>query len=216
MSLMSGALSHSYDYEQYAVTFLRQYGHTSIVSLGCGCQLNRIDNHLRLMAALNLTFYVGIDRVPNINLSTTDIFLDRDFMEKLLARYYQGEPHWFWKAMKFFPNTWVEELRALRCAVVVCQRVEPDCRWEDVIVSMRPKLVLQEDLHGCERQQLRGHGYIRTWIKVRQYGLQPFRPWPIFPGERNLILWRRCDFDDEEVQASKWKVLWRLGERFIG
>ena len=76
----------------------------------------------------------------------------------------------------------MEELSDLHCAVVVCQRVEPDCRWEDIIVSLRPKLVLQEDLHGCERQQLRGHGYVRTWIKARQYGLQPFRPWPIFPG----------------------------------
>lgn len=216
MSLMSETLSQSDDYEQSAVTFLRSCGHTSIVSLGCGFELNRIDNHLRLMTALNLTFYVGIDRVSNINLSSTDIFLDRDGMAKLLARYYQGEPQGFWGAMKVFPNTWVEELRDLHCAVVVCQRVEPDCRWEDVIVSMRPKLVLQEDLHGCERQQLRGQGYVRTWLKVPQYGLQPFRPWPVFPGERNLILWRRQDFDDEEIQVSKWKVFWRIRERFIG
>jgi hypothetical protein len=215
MSLLSEA-SPSNDYEPSAVAFLRQHGHTSIVSLGCGSQVNRIDNHLRLMTALNLIFYVGIDRVSTINLSSTDIFLDPDGLAKLLARYYQGEPQWFWEAMKVFPNTWVEELGDLHCAAVVCQRVEPDCRWEDVIVSMRPKLVLQEDLHRCERQQLRGQGYVRTWIKVRQYGLQPFRPWAIFPGERNLILWRRRDFDDEEVQESKWKVVWRLGERFIG
>jgi hypothetical protein len=213
---MSAALSPSPDYEQSARAFLGQYGHTSIVSLGCGSQLNLIDNHLRLMAALNLTFYVGIDQVSNINLPSTDILLDREGVEELPAKYYQGESQGLLEAMKVFPNTWVEELRDLHCAVVVCQRVEPDCRWEDVIVSMRPKLVLQEDLHGCERQQLRGHGYVRTWIKVRQYGLQPFRPWPIFPGERNLILWRRQDFDDEEVQGSKWKVLWRLRERFIG
>lgn len=213
---MSAALSPSPDYKQSAIAFLGQYGHTSIVSLGCGSQLNLIDNHIRLMTALNLTFYVGIDQVSNINLSSTDIYLDRECVEELLAKYYQGESQGLLEAMRVFPNTWVEELRDLHCAVVVCQRVEPDCRWEDVIVSMRPKLVLQEDLHGCERQQLRGHGYVRTWIKVRQYGLQPFRPWPIFPGERNLILWRRQDFDDEEVQVSKWKVLWRLRERFIG
>jgi hypothetical protein len=137
-------------------------------------------------------------------------------MEKLLAKIYRGDPQRFREALKVIPNTWVEELRDLPCAAVVCQRVEPDCRWEDIIVSMRPKLVLQEDLHGCERQQLRGLGYVRSWLKVRRYGLQPFRPWPIFPGEKNLILWRRRDFDDEEVEASKWQALHRLGERFIG
>lgn len=213
---MSAALSLTPDCEQSAVAFLLQHGRSSIVSLGCGFQPNRIDNHIRLMTALNLHFYVGIDQVANINLSFSNIFFDRESMEELLAKYYQDYPQRFGEAMKVFPNTWVEELRDLHCAVVVCQRVEPDCRWEDVIVSMRPKLVLQEDLHGCERQQLRGRGYVRAWIKVRQYGLQPFRPWPIFPGERNLILWRRQDFDDEEIEISRWKVLWRLRERFIG
>jgi hypothetical protein len=212
---MSGALSHTSDYEESAVAFLRRHGHASIVSLGCGFQLNRIDNHLRLMAALNLSFYVGIDQVSNINPTSTNIFLNRECMEELLANYSQGELQGFW-TIKIFPNTWVEELRDLHCAAVVCQRVEPDCRWEDVIVSMRPKLVLQEDLHGCERLQLRGHGYVRSWTKVRQYNLQPFRPWPIFPGERNLVLWRRQDFDDEEIQTSRWKVFWRIRERFIG
>jgi hypothetical protein len=212
---MSGALSHSSDYEPSAIAFLHRYGHTSLVSLGCGFQLNRIDNHLRLMAALNLTFYVGIDQVSDISPISSNIFIDRECMKGLLANYCQGEPRGLW-AIKVFPNTWVEELSDLHCAVVVCQRVEPDCRWENIIVSMRPKLVLQEDLHGCERQQLRGHGYVRTWIKVHQYGLQPFRPWPIFPGERNLILWRRQDFEDAEIQASRWKVFWRMRERFIG
>jgi hypothetical protein len=213
---MSATLSPPPDHESSAVAFLRQYGHTSIVSLGCGCQLNRIDNHLRLMAALHLTFYVGIDQVSDIKPLSTDIFLDRQCVEKMWVKYDQTEPQGLWEAIKVFPNTWVEELRDLHCAAIVCQRVEPYCRWEEVICSMRPKLILQEDLHGCERQQLRGHGYVRTWIKVHQYGLQPFRPWPIFPGERNLILWRHRDFDDEEVQGSKWKVLWRLRERFIG
>jgi hypothetical protein len=167
------------------------------------------------MAALNLTFYVGIDQVSDINPTSSHLFIDREGMEELLANYCQGASRGIW-AIKVFPNTWVEELSDLHCAAVVCQRVEPDCRWEGIIASMRPKLVLQEDLHGCERQQLRGHGYVRTWIKARQYGLQPFRPWPIFPGERNLILWRRQDFDDEEIQASRWKVFWRMRERFIG
>jgi hypothetical protein len=213
---MSATLAPPPDHESSAVAFLRQYGHMSLVSLGCGCQLNRIDNHLRLMAALHLTFYVGIDQVPDIKLSSTDIFLDRQCAEKMWAEYDQTAPQGLWQAIKVFPNTWVEELRDLHCAAIVCQRVEPYCRWEEVMGSMRPKLILQEDLHGCERQQLRGHGYVRTWIKVQQYGLQPFRPWPIFPGERNLILWRHRDFDDEEIRGSKWKVLWCLRERFIG
>ncbi len=199
-----------------AIAFLKKYGHTSVVSLGCGVELNRIDNHLRLMTALNLTYYVGIDCAPTINRSSHLLFADPEGMTGLLAGYYQGEPQRFWEAVRVFPHTWVEELKDIHCAVVVCQRTCPDCRWEEVIVSMNPKLVLQEDLHGCERQQLRGQGYVRTWIKVRQYGLQPFRPWRIFPGERNLILWRRGDFDDEEIAASRWRVLWRLGEELIG
>jgi hypothetical protein len=216
MGLMTEASHHGHDHAQSALAFLRKYGNTSIVSLGCGLQLNRIDNHLRLMTALNLKFYVGIDRVANIDLSFPEIFLDRDSMTKLLARYYHGEPQKFWDAIRVFPTTWVEELGDLHCAAVVCPRVEPDCRWEDIILSLGPKLVLQEDLHGCERQQLRGFGYVRTWIKVHQYGLQPFRPWPILLWERNPILWRRIDIGDEEIQSSRWKVLWRLGERFIG
>jgi hypothetical protein len=199
-----------------AIAFLQQYGHTSLVSLGCGRELNRLDNHLLLMTALNLTYYVGIDCAPDINLSSPQMFLDPEGMAALLTGYYQGQPQKFWDAVKVFPQTWVEELKDIHCAVVVCQRVYPDCRWEEVILSMNPKLVLQEDLHGCERQQLRGRGYVRTWIKIRQYGLQPFRPWAIFPGERNVILWRRRDFGDEDVQMSGWKVFWRLCERLIG
>jgi hypothetical protein len=137
-------------------------------------------------------------------------------MTALLTEYYRGNPQKFWEAVKVFPETWVEELKGIHCAVVICQRIYPDCRWEDVIFSMNPKLILQEDLHGCERQRLRGRNYVRTWTKIRQYGLQPFRAWPIFPGERNLILWRRRDIDDDEIQLSRYGVVWRLCERFIG
>ncbi len=199
-----------------AIAFLQNHGHTSLVSLGCGFELNRLDNHLRLMTTLNLTYYVGIDCVPEIKLSSPHLFLDPEGMAALLTDYYQGQPQKFWDAVKVFPQTWVEELKDIHCAVVVCQRVYPDCRWEEVIISMNPKLVLQEDLHGCERQQLRGRGYVRTWIKIRQYGLQLFRPWAIFPGERNVILWRRRDFGDEEVQRSRWRLFWRFCERVIG
>ena len=199
-----------------AITFLSKHGHNSLVNLGAGCMLNRIDNHLRLMTELNLTYYVGIDCAPYINLTSRDTFSDPHGMIELLTGYYRGQPQKFSEAVRVFPGTWVEELKDIHCAVVVCQRVYPDCRWEEVILSMTPNLVLQEDLHGCERQQLRGRGYVRTWTKIRRYGLQPFRPWPIFPWERNLILWRRRDFDDEEIQLSRRRVLWRLCEWFIG
>ncbi len=199
-----------------AQSFLRKYGPISIVSLGCGGELNRIDNHLRLMAALRLRYYVGIDCVPDIRLSADRLFSDPDGMAQLLSDYYHGDPQRFWEAIRLFPETWVEDLRGIHCAVVVCQRVCPDCRWEDIICSMTPRLVLQEDLHGCERQQLRGRGYVRNWSKIREYGLQPFRPWPVFPWERNLVLWRRRDFGDQEVESGRWRLLQRLGERFIG
>ncbi|MGQ9687387.1 MAG: hypothetical protein ACUVXF_01155 [Desulfobaccales bacterium] len=202
--------------EKAAVAFLRQHGQASVVSLGCGAELNRLDNHLRLFIALNLTYYVGIDCVPAILTEGPELFLDRQGMAALLTEYYQGSPHKFQEAVRVFPHTWVEDLAGISCAVVVCQRVYPGCRWEDIIVSMQPKIVLQEDLHGCERQQLRGRGYVRTWLKIRQYGLQPFRPWRVFPGESNLILWRRQDFGDEEVETSRVRLFWRLCERFIG
>jgi hypothetical protein len=188
----------------------------SLVSLGCGPELNRLDNHLRLLVALNLRYYVGIDCVPSITPRAPGLFMDRDKMTCMLRNHYEGKPEKFREALRVFPNTWVEELAGLPCAVVVCQRVYPDCRWEGVISSMTPRLVLQEDLHGCERQQLRGLGYVRAWKQARNYGLAPFRPWPVFPGERNLVLWRRLDFGDEDIRTSRWRMWWRLRERFIG
>jgi hypothetical protein len=201
---------------QTAVAFLRRHGQASLISLGCGPGLNRLDNHLRLFAALNLTYYVGIDCVPAIAPGGPDRFVDPEGMAALLSAYYEGQPQRFQDAVRVFPNTWVEELAGIHCAAVVCQRVLPDCRWEETIVSMTPRLVLQEDLHGCERQQLKGRGYVRTWKHIRRYGLEPFRPWPVFPGERNFILWRRRDFDDEAVERSRWRLWWRLCERCLG
>jgi len=192
-----------------AVTFLEEHGYTSIVSLGCGRWINRIDNHLRLMMELNLTFYAGIDLETAIDPDAADLFMDADSMNSMLERHYRGRPENFWKSTKFFPETSIEELKGVHCAAVVCQRVLPDCRWEEIITSMNPKLVLQEDLHGCERQQLRGQQYVRSWSKIRQYGLKPFRPWPIFPGENNLVLWQRRDF-------GKFRWLEHLCQSFIG
>jgi hypothetical protein len=39
------------------------------------------------MAALNLTFYVGIDQVSDINPTSSHLFIDREGMEELLANY---------------------------------------------------------------------------------------------------------------------------------
>jgi hypothetical protein len=166
------------------------------------------------MTALDLSYYVGVDCHAAIEPVSTEVFLDPDGMTELLTGYYRGKPRKFWEAVRLFPGTWVEELMGIHCAVVVCQRVLPHCRWEDIILSMTPKLVLQEDLHGCERQQLRGKDYVRVWSEKSQFGLRPVRPWPIFPGEYNLILWRRRDFDWYETEDDKW--LHRFREWLIG
>jgi hypothetical protein len=199
-----------------AIGFLRDHGETSLVSLGCGQMINRIDNHLRLMTALNLTYYVGIDCLSRIEPVSPHLFIYPDDMTRLLIDYYQGEPRRFWENIRLFPETWVEELRNIHCAVVVCQRVYPHCRWEEVIFSMTPKLVLQEDLHGCERQQLRGKKYVRTWEEKKYYGLRPYKPWPIFPGEYNLILWRHRDFQVDGTEEGGWKTLRMLREWVMG
>ncbi len=199
-----------------AVTFLKTNGYKTMVSLGCGRWINRIDNHLRLMAGLNLSYYVGIDYADRIGPDMNEVFMDPDGMNALLTHYYQGSPDRFWKAAHFFPGTNVEELKGIHCAVVICQRVYPDCHWEEVILSMNPKLVLQEDLHGCERQKLRGQRYVRTWSKIRQYDLKPFRPWPVFPWENNLVLWQRRDFINKDNNRSKFDWLERFFSSFIG
>jgi hypothetical protein len=183
-----------------ALEFLREHGGVSLVSLGCGARLNRIDNHLRLFRALNLKYYVGIDLEPSISVAPELLFVDRAAMPALGptdsvrdghgARENPPGPEIF----KLFPGTRVEELRGIHCAVVVCQRVLPFVHWEHTIHSMTPVLVLQEDLHGCELQSLNRAHYQKSRAAARHFKLQPFRPWRIFPGERNLILWKRNDF----------------------
>ena len=199
-----------------AETFLKINGHKALVSLGCGRWINRIDNHLRLMARLDLSYYVGIDYAARIEPAEKDMFMDPDNMNFLLKSVYQGRPDRFWGSVYVFPGTYVEEVLGTNCAAVVCQRVLPHRRWEKVIQSMNPKLILQEDLHGCERQQLRGQTYVRTWSKIRQYDLKPFRPWPIFPLENNLVLWQRRDFGDENENYGKFRWLERFFSSFIG
>jgi hypothetical protein len=177
-----------------ALEFVLKHGSVSLVSLGCGARLNRIDNHLRLFRALHLKYYVGIDFEPSItvppDLLPSEPMVLRSTMEKRGCL----ENPLDLEIFKVFPGTWVEELQGIHCRVVVCQRVLPFVHWENIIQSMNPDLVLQEDLHGCEMQGLRRTLYERSRAAARHYGLRPFRPWRIFPGERNLILWKRRDF----------------------
>jgi hypothetical protein len=197
---------------QPAVSFLKRHGHQSVVSLGCGARINRIDNHIRLMVELNLSYYVCIDRLYEIEPISSRAFSDPGDMTELLIRYYGGNPHNLFKAVKIFQGTLVEDLQDVSCAAVVCQRILPYCRWENVIISMNPKLILQEDLHGCERQNFRGRGYVRTRSGIRCYGFKPFRPWRIFPGEYNMVFWRRKNFGKEKNTNNNFNWFWRVIE----
>jgi hypothetical protein len=172
--------------------FLEQHGPTSLVSLGCGKHLDRIDNHVRLFLALGLTHYVGVDLEPTIIAKADWLFNNNPAMRSVLAAH-NRDPDNFLAHVRLFPSTWVEELSGIHCGVIVCQRVLPFVHWEDLIVSMNPTLVLQEDLHGCELQILRDPRYQRNRAAIRHYGLQPFRPWRIMPGELNMILWQHRD-----------------------
>ena len=173
-----------------AVRFLREHGRRSLVSLGCGGRLNRLDNHLRLWCALGLEHYVGVDKRDWIAARWDDLFQDEkaalDLLDgrKLTARD-------FLERVRLFPRTRVEDLFGIPCAAVVCQRVLPFHHWEAVVASMEPRWILQEDFHGCERQDFRPWGYRRAMDAAGRWGFIPFRPWRIFPGERNYVLWCR-------------------------
>lgn len=186
-----------------AVSFLREHGTGCVVSLGCGDYINRIDNHLRLMLGCGLRFYVGIDRTAQIEFKQESAFSDIPAASRLMQAH-SRTMHGFTNSIKVFPETHVEELRGIPCSVVVCQRVLPFKHWEHVIESMKPKLMLQEDLHGCELQDLGGKHYTRSRAGIMHYGLTAFRPWRIFPGERNLILWRRRDFLTCQGDLQPW------------
>ncbi len=174
-----------------AVDFLSRHGTRSLVSLGCGEVLNRIDNHVRLFATLELQYYVGVDCVPCILLDPDALFAHPEEARAILGAIYGGTWERFLDALRLFPQTWAEELRGVRCRAVVCQRVPPFVHWESILGSMRPDWILQEDFHGCERQDLRRCGYEKSRTAARRLGLKPFRPWKILPGERNLALWKR-------------------------
>jgi hypothetical protein len=172
-----------------AVRFLRENGLQSLVSLGCGRRINRIDNHLRIWCALELDYYVGIDKADWIAADWDGFFVD-PAQARAALKERALSPDTFLQRMRLFPGTRVESLWGVPCRAVVCQRVLPFHHWEEVIASMAPEWVLQEDLHGCERQDLRPWGYGRAKREAACWGLKPFRPWKILPGERNYILWK--------------------------
>jgi hypothetical protein len=204
-----------------AVDFLKEHGSRSLVSLGCGERLNRIDNHLKLLLGCGLQFYVGIDRTSRIEFDLDDAFVDKNTAVDLLAASNgdaftevncAGLPprangdgfRALEERIQVFPDTHVEEMAGIHCGVVVCQRVWPFRHWEHIIKSMQPMLMLQEDLHGCELQDIGGKHYTRSRAGILHYGLVPFRPYRIFPGERNLILWRRRDFFTCRRDMEPW------------
>lgn len=189
-----------------ALEFLQEHGHQSLVSLGCGKNLNRLDNHIKLLIGCDLQYYVGIDRVSDVSFDKDSAFIDRQAVFDLLNANYAGGVERFAKSVMLFPNTYIEELLNIRCAVVVCQRVLPYRRLEKIIFSMQPQLILQEGLIGCELQELSGEVYKRTYPGIAHYQLKPFRPSGLIPGEKNLILWRRRDYFPCKVDTWPWHL----------
>lgn len=196
-----------------AVEFLKKHGSQSLVSLGCGNLLNRLDNHVKLFIGCGLEYYVGIDRVTHIDFKTNTAFSNLKAITELLSSNFNGLPEAFFDRVKTFPNTYVEELTDIECKVVVCQRVLPFRHWERIIRSMKPVLILQEDLNGCELQQLSGQFYKKTFPGIVHYQLKSFRSTPYIPGEKNIILWRRRDFFPCRYDMAPWwkRTLLRLG-----
>jgi len=187
-----------------AIEFLKEHGDRALVSLGCGNLLNRLDNHVRLLVRCGLEYYVGIDRVTRIEFNRNSIFSDQKSITNLLSSHYDGDPGKFFDRVKTFPGTYVEELVDIQCKVVVCQRVLPFRHWEEVIRSMEPALILQEDLNGCELQTISGDLYKRTFPSIIHYQLKPFRSNRLLPSEKNIILWRRRDFFPCQVEMKPW------------
>ncbi len=187
-----------------ALEFLHEHGHQSLISLGCGETLNRLDNHLKLLIGCGLKYYVGIDRVPNVSFDIDTAFIEKRSALELLSSKFVGGVEGFIYNVRLFPKTYIEELVDIYCKVVVCQRVLPFRRLEAIITSMHPELMLQEDLIGCELQQMNSKLYKKTYPGIEYYQLRPFRPTGLIPGEKNLILWRRRDFFSCQVDTWSW------------
>ncbi len=191
-----------------AIEFLQKYGELSLVSLGCGDFLNRLDNHVKLLVKCGLKYYVGIDRVQRIVFNADGAFTGKEAVEQLLTPNFKGKIKDFSSIIRNFPNTRVEELRNIHCKIVVCQRVLPFRHWENIIATMTPILVLQEDLNGCELQSMDRHLYKKSYSAIVHFGLQPFRTNPLLPFEMNLVLWRRRDYYPyQHNPPSQWQKI---------
>lgn len=187
-----------------ALEFLYEHGHQSLISLGCGETLNRLDNHLKLLIGCGLKYYIGIDRLPQVSFDIDTAFSEKKSALELLSSNFAGGVERFISNVRLFPNTYIEELANISCKVVVCQRVLPFRRLEAIIASMDPQLILQEDLIGCELQQMHRKLFKKTYPGIVYYQLTPFCPTGLIPGEKNLILWRRRDFYPCQVDTWPW------------
>jgi len=195
-----------------ALEFLHEHGHQCLISLGCGERLNRLDNHLKLLVGCNLEYYVGIDREPHVTFDLDTAFIEKKSALELLSSHFAGGVERFLSNIRLFSNTYIEELANIHCQAVVCQRVLPFRHLEAIIASMHPQLILQEDLIGCELQQMNRKLYKKTYPGIVYYQLKPFRPTGLIPGEKNLILWRRRDFFPCQVDTWPWhhRFIFRL------
>lgn len=174
-----------------ALEFLRRFGPGSLVSLGCGRVLLAIDNHVRLMAGLDLDYYVGIDPEPEIVARHEQTFWDEESLAPVLETAF-GRAEGFHERVRVFPSTWAEELYGIPCAAVVVQRPLPGYHFEKIIVSMNPDWVLQEGLYGCELQVLPKKLYRRLPRRENPFGLKPYPKRVLtMKWEKNYILWRR-------------------------
>ena len=108
-----------------AIGFLQEHGIRSLISLGCGKLLNRLDNHIKLMVKCGLEYYVTIDHVPLIQYNPSSAFQDLKAENLLLSSHYGENAEKFSGTVRIFPDTYVEELADIPCQVVVCQRVLP-------------------------------------------------------------------------------------------
>ena len=161
-------------------------------------------------AALNTM--LELIALQQLNAIRVQPFRIKKSVTELLSSYYDGKPEEFFNKVKTFPSTYVEELADIPCKVVVCQRVLPFRHWEDIIKTMKPELILQEDLNGCELQTISGELYKKTFPGIMHYQLKPFKTNRFIAGERNIILWRRRDFFPCCHDMEPWwkQLLFRL------
>lgn len=59
-------LTGNFAMSEAAIDFLKDHGHQSLISLGCGNILNRLGNYVKLFVSCGVEYYVGSDRVTKI------------------------------------------------------------------------------------------------------------------------------------------------------